>query len=60
MLKREILEGVDIMVVCELTGDVYFGKPKRIDVIDGELGVLFLYSSVNRFHFCPYVSRASE
>ena len=31
-LKREIVEGVDIMVVRELTGDVYFGTPKGIDV----------------------------
>ncbi|ELS01444.1 3-isopropylmalate dehydrogenase [Xenococcus sp. PCC 7305] len=29
-LKREIVEGVDIMVVRELTGGVYFGKPKGI------------------------------
>lgn len=27
-LKPEIVEGVDIMVVRELTGDVYFGTPK--------------------------------
>ena len=35
-LKPEIIEGVDIMVVRELTGDVYFGEPKGIDIIDGE------------------------
>ena len=35
-LKREVVEGVDVMVVRELTGDVYFGTPKGIDVIDGE------------------------
>lgn len=35
-LKPEIVEGVDIMVVRELTGDVYFGTPKGIDVVDGE------------------------
>jgi len=35
-LKREVVEGVDIMVVRELTGDVYFGTPKGIDVIDGQ------------------------
>lgn len=35
-LKREVLEGVDVMIVRELTGDVYFGTPKGIDVVDGE------------------------
>lgn len=34
-LKREIVEGVDIMVVRELTGDVYFGTPKGIDIVNG-------------------------
>ncbi len=29
-LKREVVEGVDIMVVRELTGGIYFGKPKGI------------------------------
>jgi 3-isopropylmalate dehydrogenase len=29
-LKKEVVEGVDIMVVRELTGGVYFGKPKGI------------------------------
>lgn len=29
-LKREIIEGVDIMVVRELTGGVYFGTPKGV------------------------------
>ncbi|ACB00332.1 MULTISPECIES: 3-isopropylmalate dehydrogenase [Cyanophyceae] len=27
-LKRDVVEGVDIMVVRELTGGIYFGKPK--------------------------------
>ncbi|KAI2501064.1 3-isopropylmalate dehydrogenase [Fragilaria crotonensis] len=35
-LKREVVEGVDVMVVRELTGDVYFGTPKGIDIVDGE------------------------
>lgn len=34
-LKREVIEGVDIMVVRELTGDVYFGTPKGIETING-------------------------
>ncbi len=29
-LKREVVEGVDIMVVRELTGGIYFGKPKGV------------------------------
>ena len=35
-LKKEVVEGVDVMVVRELTGDVYFGTPKGIDVVDGK------------------------
>ena len=29
-LKREIIENLDIMIVRELTGGVYFGEPKQI------------------------------
>ncbi|EKX41739.1 hypothetical protein GUITHDRAFT_158188 [Guillardia theta CCMP2712] len=35
-LKPEVVSGVDIMVVRELTGDVYFGEPKGITTKDGE------------------------
>lgn len=35
-LKKDVINGVDIMIVRELTGDVYFGEPKGIDVINGE------------------------
>ena len=29
-LKREVVEGLDILIVRELTGGVYFGEPKEI------------------------------
>jgi isocitrate/isopropylmalate dehydrogenase len=34
-VDSNFVEGVDVMVVRELTGDVYFGTPKGIDIIDG-------------------------
>lgn len=36
-LKRELVEGLDILIVRELTGGVYFGEPKTItDLLDGQ------------------------
>jgi 3-isopropylmalate dehydrogenase len=34
-LKRDIVEGVDIMVVRELTGGIYFGQPRGIFAAEG-------------------------
>jgi 3-isopropylmalate dehydrogenase len=30
-LKREVIDGIDVLVVRELTGGIYFGKPKGIE-----------------------------
>ena len=35
-LKPEVVKGVDIMMIRELTGDVYFGQPRGIETINGE------------------------
>lgn len=35
-LKPEVVSGLDIMIVRELTGDVYFGQPRGIEVRNGE------------------------
>ena len=32
-LKREVVAGLDIMIVRELTGGVYFGEPRGIDTL---------------------------
>lgn len=32
-LKREIVEGIDMVVVRELTGDLYFGKPRGVETL---------------------------
>lgn len=33
-LKPEVVAGLDIMIVRELTGDIYFGKPRGIQVLE--------------------------
>lgn len=39
-LRRELVEGIDLMVVRELTGGIYFGEPRGVKTIDGvETGI---------------------
>lgn len=35
-LKREVIEGIDLMVVRELTGGIYFGQPRGVEKIGDE------------------------
>ncbi|SEQ77008.1 3-isopropylmalate dehydrogenase [Nitrosomonas sp. Nm51] len=35
-LKPDVVAGLDIMIVRELTGDIYFGKPRGIEMRDGQ------------------------
>jgi 3-isopropylmalate dehydrogenase len=34
-LKRDLVAGIDIMIVRELTGDLYFGKPRGVRIENG-------------------------
>jgi 3-isopropylmalate dehydrogenase len=34
-LKREVIEGLDIMIIRELTGGVYFGQPRGVEDLPG-------------------------
>lgn len=42
-LKPEVVSGLDIMIVRELTGDIYFGQPRGISV--NELGEREAYNT---------------
>ncbi|WP_312262578.1 3-isopropylmalate dehydrogenase [Candidatus Igneacidithiobacillus taiwanensis] len=35
-LRPELVQDVDILVVRELTGDIYFGQPRGIEVVEGK------------------------
>ncbi|BEV70610.1 MULTISPECIES: 3-isopropylmalate dehydrogenase [unclassified Paludibacterium] len=43
-LKPEVVSGLDIMIVRELTGDIYFGQPRGISV--NELGEREAYNTM--------------
>jgi len=55
-LKQEVVEGLDILIVRELTGGVYFGEPKQIiDLGNGQSG----HRHAGLRHFEIETSRAS-
>ncbi len=45
-LKNEIVSGLDLMIVRELVGGIYFGKPRGVEIKDGER---FGFNSANYF-----------
>ena len=49
-LKPEVVAGLDILIVRELTGDIYFGQPRGIEMrdVDGKTQRV----GVNTMHYC--------
>lgn len=60
-LKREIVEGTDIMVVRELTGGIYFGQPKGIETRAEYLGWKDVRVGYNTMIYCePEIERIAR
>jgi 3-isopropylmalate dehydrogenase len=56
-IKEEVIRGVDIMVVRELTGDVYFGTPRGIELRDGQrVGINTLVYSESEIRRIAYTA----
>ena len=57
-LKEEYVAGTDIMIVRELTGDVYFGTPKGIETRNGEKfgynNMCYYESEIRRIAHCAF------
>ena len=57
-LKEDIVAGTDIMIVRELTGDVYFGTPKGIEIKNGEKfgynNMCYYESEIRRIAHCAF------
>ena len=47
-LKREVLEGTDFIVLRELTGGIYFGKPRGMDDEKGWNTMVYSTEEVER------------
>ena len=56
-LKPEVVSGLDIMIVRELTGDIYFGQPRGIEVRNGErVGYNTMLYSESEVHRVAHVA----
>jgi 3-isopropylmalate dehydrogenase len=47
-LKREVVEGLDLLILRELNGDVYYGEPRGIDASAGFNTMRYTISEVER------------
>lgn len=47
-LKREVVEGLDLLILRELNGDVYYGEPRGIDTSSGFNTMRYTESEVER------------
>lgn len=59
-LKPEIIRGTDIVIVRELTGDVYFGTPKGIEVRPDEEGNDIRYGYNNMIYSEKEIERIAH
>ena len=50
-LKPEIVAGLDLMIIRELTGDIYFGEPRSITGAKGKNGLAGNRVGINTMHY---------
>jgi 3-isopropylmalate dehydrogenase len=64
-LKPEVVEGLDILIVRELTGDIYFGKPRGISTLangerQGINTLVYTESEIERIAHVAFASAAKR
>ena len=50
-LKLEIIKGLDILILRELTSGVYFGQPRGIEKINDDEEILFESDEIEKYSF---------
>ncbi len=50
-LKPEIVAGLDLMIIRELTGDIYFGEPRSVTGEKGKNGLAGNRVGINTMHY---------